>query len=402
MGIAMPYHIVGLMNRKNQSRHVLSDIKIGYVVLFQENKNTNTIDVYWKLRNEFLGSIPKEHEHLFRQGMRYGSISSIYGEIVYNFNIICIEEMKMLTLLKIEEGLNQTKREESNREKERLKKNEKHKEKVNHQIKEDESRMNAFLNKMDNKIESKEEQLTHILNKIKKLDSDQTNDISLKRLLNQLSKILLNSIEISRSTESILGRIVVAYLNVDDVSNIIGILEQFENDERIELTKLLSSLKLIQLKQEGIHINDITDPYLLTNLAKLHKNVKSYKRAYSLYKKSYAINPQNSHTLNGLGAVCKSLALYEEGVNYYFLAYKIKGNKTQVTNTGLGALISKMSNSAENYSIAEDLLLDALRLEESPYTHNALGGLYFKMDGMGQSRAAFLPCERRCGTVHGS
>jgi hypothetical protein len=102
----------------------------------------------------------------------------------------------------------------------------------------------------------------------------------------KLAEILTSSIEIKQDLDGIFGMIVSAQLNIVDLESAISWVNKLES-VGYELHDISKLLKSIVEKKKGKQIDDITDTFVLREIAGLHKKLGALKKAKAILQRAY-------------------------------------------------------------------------------------------------------------------
>jgi len=199
----------------------------------------------------------------------------------------------------------------------------------------------------------------------------ESDDVGLINIGLELTNLLVKSTVIPKQTRNLCEFIVSAHLNQNDVMSAIEWINTLPRNIK-GLESIKSRLHEIKEQQRDIKIDNISDTYLLNSLAKLHKNLKAYRKAKFIYLRSFNIDRSNIYALNGLGGVCREAGWYEDGIKYYDMASELTEN--EVPFIGLGGIyrdLNKLDQASKYYCKALDINY------ASDFAHKGLGAVLF-------------------------
>jgi tetratricopeptide (TPR) repeat protein len=150
-----------------------------------------------------------------------------------------------------------------------------------------------------------------------------------------------------------------------------------------DISKLLKS---IVEKKKGKQIDDITDTFVLREIAGLHKKLGALKKAKAILQRAYELNSEDIYTLSTLAGICKELHDYEEGISHCRRALEIKGDDYVVLNA-LGALYKKTSQ----LPLAMECYRSSLYIKGNGnfHAHTGLGAVYVSLELYNEAELQF-------------
>jgi tetratricopeptide (TPR) repeat protein len=202
----------------------------------------------------------------------------------------------------------------------------------------------------------------------------------------KLVETLVSSIEISKDLNGIFTGVVSAHLNTGDIENAILWVKRLEELGN-SLNNIKEKLEIIAKKKMGKHIDDINNPFVLREIANLHKELGAIKRAKLILLRALDIDTKNIYVLTTLAATCKDLRDYEEGIYYCERALSIN-NFDYVTLNTLGALYRK----TRKFPLAVQCYKRSIEINDinNSHAHVGLGAVYIAMELYHEARKHFL------------